>query len=75
MKPDLTYELIKAACGGDMVAKNIVIEYYSDYIDELSNGDEDIRHALIIKLLETISQFDPDNPENNEKLLKEFEEN
>lgn len=75
MKPELTYELIKAACGGDKVAKNIVIEYYSDYIDELSNGDEDIRQALIVKLLETISQFDLDNPENNEKLLKELEEN
>lgn len=75
MKPELTYELIKAACSGDKFAKNIVIEYYSDYLDELSNGDEDIRQALIVKLLETISQFDPDNPENNEKLLKELEEN
>ena len=73
MKQELTYDIIKAACIGDIEARNKIIEYYSDYIGELSEGDEDIRQALILKLLEEIPNFDYKNPENNEKLLKELE--
>lgn len=73
MKQELTYDIIKAACDGDVESRNKIIEYYSDYIEELSEGDEDIRQALILKLLEEIPKFDYENPENNEKLLQALE--
>lgn len=73
MKQELSYDIIKAACGGDIEARNKIVEHYSDYIDELSGGDEDMRQALILKLLEEIPKFDCENPENNEKLLQELE--
>lgn len=75
MKEELSYDIIKAACNGDNNAREKIIEYYSDYIDALSDGDEDIRQALIVNLLETISDFDCENPENNERLLQKSEEN
>lgn len=73
MKQELSYDIIKAACDGDIEARNKIVEHYLDYIDELSGGDEDMRQALILKLLEEIPKFDCDNPENNEKLLQELE--
>ncbi|MBQ3512464.1 MAG: helix-turn-helix domain-containing protein [Clostridia bacterium] len=73
MKQELSYDIIKAACDGDIEARNKIVEHYSDYIDELSGGDEDMRQALILKLLEEIPKFDCENPENNEKLLQELE--
>lgn len=75
MKHELTYDIIKAACDGDVEARNKIVEHYSDYIDELSGGDEDMRQALTLKLLEEIPKFDCENPENNEKLLQELEQN
>jgi len=54
----LTYDIIKAACDGDVEARNKIVEYYSDYIEELSEGDEDVRQALILRLLEEIPKFD-----------------
>ena len=75
MKEELSYDIIKAACNGDKNAREKIIEYYSDYIDTLSDGDDDIRQALIVNLLEKISDFDCENPENNERLLQKLEEN
>ena len=46
MKQELSYDIIKAACDGDIEARNKIVEHYSDYIDELSGGDEDMRQAL-----------------------------
>lgn len=43
MKEELSYDIIKAACNGDNSAREKIIEYYSDYINDLSGGDEDIR--------------------------------
>ena len=73
MEKELTYEIIKAACDGDIAARNKIVEYYSDFIDELSSGDEDMRQHLTLKLLEIIPQFDCENEENNIKLLKSLE--
>ena len=73
MKQELTYAIIKAACDGDVEARSKIVEYYSDYIEELSEGDEDVRQTLILKLLEEIPKFDCENPENNEKLLQALE--
>ena len=73
MKQELTYDIIKAACDGDVEARSKIVEYYSDYIEELSEGDEDVRQTLILKLLEEIPKFDCENPENNEKLLQALE--
>lgn len=70
MEKELTYEIIKAACDGDIAARNKIVEYYSDFIDELSSCDEDMHQHLTLKLLEIIPQFDCENEENNIKLLK-----
>lgn len=56
-KKELDYDTITAAVNGDKKAVEVVLEYYSDYIDSLSEGDEDIRQALALKLLETIPEF------------------
>lgn len=75
MKRELTYDIIKAACDGDVVARNKIVDHFSGYIDELSGDDEDMRQALILKLLEEIPKFDCEKPENNEKLLQELKKN
>ena len=69
----MTYDIIKASCDGDAEARYKIVEYYSDYIEELSEGDEDIRQALILKPLEEIPKFDYENSENNERLLQALE--
>ena len=56
-KKELYYDTITAAVNGDKKAVEVVLEYYADYIDSLSEGDEDIRQALALKLLETIPEF------------------
>lgn len=37
-----------------------LINRYSDYIDELSNGDEDMRQAIITRYIETLKNADID---------------
>lgn len=56
-KNTLNYETITAAVNGDKLAIQKVIEYYSDDIDSLSNGNEDLRQQLILKLIESIPEF------------------
>lgn len=66
----LDYETITAAVAGDAEAKGRVIDYYSDYIEELSTVevrqedgsikkkvDEDLRQEIILRLLEQIPNF------------------
>ena len=57
VKKELDYDTITAAVNGDKKAVEVVLEYYSDYIDSLAEGDEDIKQALSIKLLESIPEF------------------
>lgn len=56
-KKTLSYETITAAVNGDKLAIQKVVEYYSDDIDSLSNGNEDLRQQLILKLIENIPEF------------------
>ena len=56
-KKALNYETITAAVNGDKLAIQKVIEHYSDEINSLSNGDEDLRQQLILKLIENIPEF------------------
>jgi hypothetical protein len=56
-KKELGYETITAAVDGDKLAIQKVVEYYSDEINALSNGDEDLRQHLITKLIENIPGF------------------
>ncbi len=54
------YEIVKAAAAGDKKAMEFLINRYSDYIDELSNGDEDMRQAIITRYIETLKNADID---------------
>lgn len=54
------YEIAKAAAAGDKNAMEFLIDRYSDYIDELSNGDEDMRQEIIARYLETLKNADID---------------
>lgn len=54
------YEIAKAAAAGDKKAIEFLIDRYSDYIDELSNGDEDMRQEIITGYLETLKNADID---------------
>lgn len=56
-KKPLTYEIITTAVNRDKLAIQKVIEHYSDDIESLSNGDEDLRQQLILKLIENIPEF------------------
>ena len=47
---------IKAAVAGELWAKQKVIEHYTPMIDELA-VDEDMKHHLILKLLEEVPNF------------------
>ncbi len=56
-KKELDYDTITAAVNGDKKAVEVVLEYYAEHIDALSEGDEDMKQALYLKLLETIPEF------------------
>ena len=47
---------IKAAVAGEKWAKQKVIEHYTPMIDEMA-VDEDMKHHLIMKLLEELPHF------------------
>ena len=66
----LTYEIIKAAVAVEKWATDKVIAHYDSYIEELatvkekqSDGsvrtfvDDDMKHSIILKLLEEIPNF------------------
>jgi len=52
------YETIMAAKAGDKKAIENIVAHYSDYIDSLAKGDEDVRQQLIMKLIEGIPEFE-----------------
>ena len=63
---DLDYKTIKAAVAGEKWATEKVVEHYDGYITELatvkdeggmSYVDEDMKQAIIVKLLEEIPKF------------------
>lgn len=69
-KQMLTVELIKAAVAGEKEAVQKIVEYYSDYIDDLCKVDEiqedgitkkvvdeDMRQSVILKFIESIPDF------------------
>lgn len=54
------YEIAKAAAAGEKKAIEFLIDRYSDYIDELCNGDEDMRQEIIAGYIETLKSADID---------------
>ena len=65
---EILFKAYIAANNGDNMAKWKLIEHYMDYINYSSEGNEDLKHTIIVDLLDLFSKLN----DRFEKFFKEI---
>ena len=71
MDERLDAKTIVDAVNGDKEAVERVLQHYMPFIEEQSDGDEDLKQELILAVIEALPKFDLNDPE---KSLREVSE-